>query len=533
MQTTPLISLENITVRLRDRPYLHNTSWQIHSNENWVVLGPNGSGKTTFARSLLGEVPIVRGKITYHFSDDDRQSHAAVANAMGYVAPELQREIVEREIRKNLFRELSGKRHEFTSVKELIFKQTVDAANGIHRNKRLREVSEKIGIEALLERDVTSLSTGELNTALIARALFKKPKLLILDEPFEGLDEPSRRSLADAINALAHAGIQLILITHRFEEIVPNVTHVLLLKQGQIYKAGKKEAVFRSEIIEDAYEVDNPSLQPDPQKLFNALLRRKENKLQPAHKEHTDPPRVLIEMQNVTVQYGPKLILDGFNWVVKDGENWMIRGPSAAGKSTVLSLIHGDNLQAYANEIYLFGQKRGAGQSIWDIREKIGYISSELQLRQHQHTDAFAVVCSGFFASNGLYRKCNAEQVATADAWSRFLGVKALADHKFGRLSHGQRQLILLARAMVKSPVFLILDAPLQGLDIKNKSKLQAVFDYIGRHTSTNLIYVPDQEAEQLNCITHILRMDQGRVIDADRVPMGKGLDNQYRLKNP
>lgn len=533
MQTTPLISLENITVRLRDRPYLHNTSWQIHSNENWVVLGPNGSGKTTFARSLLGEVPIVRGKITYHFSDDDRQSRAAVANAMGYVAPELQREIVEREIRKNLFRELSGKRHEFTSVKELIFKQTVDAANGIHRNKRLREVSEKIGIEALLERDVTSLSTGELNTALIARALFKKPKLLILDEPFEGLDEPSRRSLADAINALAHTGIQLILITHRFEEIFPNVTHVLLLKQGQIYKAGKKEAVFRSEIIEDAYEVDNPSLQPDPQKLFNALPQYKENKLQPAHKEHTDPPRVLIEMQNVTVQYGPKLILDGFNWVVKDGENWMIRGPSAAGKSTVLSLIHGDNLQAYANEIYLFGQKRGAGQSIWDIREKIGYISSELQLRQHQHTDVLAVVCSGFFASNGLYRKCSTEQLATADAWSRFLGVKALADHKFGRLSHGQRQLILLARAMVKSPVFLILDEPLQGLDIKNKSKLQAVFDYIGRHTSTNLIYVPDQEAEQLNCITHILRMDQGRVIDADRVPMGKGLDNQYRLKNP
>ncbi|NIP24904.1 MAG: hypothetical protein GWO38_14085, partial [Phycisphaerae bacterium] len=78
--------------------------------------------------------------------------------------------------------------------------------------------------------------------------------------------------------------------------------------------------------------------------------------------------------------------------------------PSAAGKSTVLALIHGDNLQAYANDIYLFGQKRGAGQSIWDIKEKIGYISSDLQLRQHQHTDAFAVVCSGFFASNGLYR---------------------------------------------------------------------------------------------------------------------------------
>jgi molybdate transport system ATP-binding protein len=192
----------------------------------------------------------------------------------------------------------------------------------------------------------------------------------------------------------------------------------------------------------------------------------------------------------------------------------MIRGPAAAGKSTVLTLINGDNLQAYANNIYLFGQKRGAGQSIWDIREKIGYISSDLQLRQHQHPDAFEVVCSGFFASNGLYRKCSAEQLAIADAWSRFLEIDALADQKFGRLSHGQRQLVLLARAMVKSPIFLILDEPLQGLDIKNKSKLRNVFEYIGRHTPTNLIYVPDQEEEQLTCITHVLQMERGKSIE-------------------
>jgi molybdate transport system ATP-binding protein len=514
MQTAPLISLENITVRLRDRPYLHNTSWQIYSNENWAVLGPNGSGKTTFARSLLGQVPIVRGHIRYHFSENDHKSWAAVATQMGYVAPELQREIFVRENRKDFYRELSGKRQAYTSVEKLIINHATGDIRLIDPDKMLREVAEKIGIHQLLERDVTSLTTGEMNRVLIAGALFKNPKLLILDEPFAGLDEPTRRSLAGTINTLAQTNLQLVLITHRFDEIVPSVTHVLLLKQGQIYKAGKKEAVFKPKIIAQAYEMDKPTPQLNPQAIFSAPPNSAVKKSPMDDKVPSAGSRLLIDMKKVTVQYGSKIILDGLNWKVRDGENWMILGPSAAGKSTVLALIHGDNLQAYANEIYLFGQKRGAGQSIWDIKEKIGYISSDLQLRQHYHTDAFEVVCSGFFASNGLYRKCSADQLAIADAWSRLLGIDGLADQKFGRLSHGQRQLILLARAMVKSPVFLILDEPLQGLDIKNKAKLRNVFDYIGCHTRTNLIYVPDQEEEKLSCITHVLQMDRGKAIE-------------------
>jgi molybdate transport system ATP-binding protein len=461
----------------------------------------------------LGQVPIVSGRIRYHFSENDHQSWTAVAGQMGYVAPELQREIFARENRKDFFRELSGKRQEFTSVKELIVHQAAGDTRQIHHDETLREVAARIGIEQLLQRNVNSLTTGEMNSVLIARALFNHPKLLILDEPFAGLDEPTRRALADIINTLTQKNLQLILITHRFDEIVPSVTHILMLKQGQIYKAGKKEAVFRPKIIEQTYELNKPALRLDPQTLFSTPRGSAAKNPQMDDRIPSAEPHVLIEMKKVTVQYGSELILDGFNWKVKDGENWMIRGPSAAGKSTVLALIHGDNLQAYANEIYLFGQKRGAGQSIWDIKEKIGFISSDWQLRQHQHTNAFEVVCSGFFASNGLYRKCSADQLAIADAWSRFLGINDLADQKFGRLSHGQRQLILLARAMVKSPVFLILDEPLQGLDIKNKAKLRNVFDYIGYHTPTNLIYVPEQEAEELNCITHVLQMDRGKAI--------------------
>ena len=514
MQTKPRISLENITVRLRDRPYLKDTSWQILPDENWAVLGPNGSGKTTFARSLLGQVPVVRGKIKYRFSEDSQPGWETIAQTMGYVAPELQREIVDRENRKSLFREFSGKTEEFTTAENLIVEQNAGAIDHFERNIRLREAVERIGIERLLERDVTSLTIGEMNSVLFARALYKRPKLLILDEPFEGLDRDARKTLADTIDRLAQTDIQLILITHRFEEIVSSITHVMLLKQGQIYRAGKKEAIFRRENIDGAYEMGPSSFQPNPEKLFSALPRHEGIQQPPNQQNPEESSRVLVKMQNVTVQYGPIPILDRFNWVVTDGENWMIRGPSAAGKSTVLSLIHADNLQAYANDIDLFGQKRGAGQSIWDIKRKIGFISSDLQLRQHQRTDAFEVVCSGFFDSNGLYRRCSVEQLAIAGAWSRFLEIDDLADRKFGRLSHGQRQLVLLARSMVKSPVFLILDGPFQGLDIKNKSKLSAVFNYIGRHTPTNIIYVPDQEDEKLDCITHVLEMERGKAID-------------------
>jgi molybdate transport system ATP-binding protein len=216
-------------------------------------------------------------------------------------------------------------------------------------------------------------------------------------------------------------------------------------------------------------------------------------------------------MKNVTVKYNQQRILDKFSWCAKKGENWAIRGPKGAGKSTILTLILGDNLQAYANEIYLFGKKRGSGESIWDIKKQIGCISSDLQIRQHKNINAFDVVCSGFFDSNGLYKKCSPEELSIAGEWAHFLGVDELADQRFGRLSHGQRQLTLIARAMVKSPKILILDEPFQGLDIKNRTKMLNVFEYIGSQTSTNLIYVPNQDEETLNCITHVLEMDRGR----------------------
>jgi len=167
----------------------------------------------------------------------------------------------------------------------------------------------------------------------------------------------------------------------------------------------------------------------------------------------------------------------------------------------LLSLICGDNLQAYANEIFLFGRRRGTGESIWDIKQKIGLVSSESQIKYRQPVTAFKVVLSGFFDSIGFYQQVSETQKERAFSMMVLLEITNLADLDFTCLSYGQQRLILIARAMVKSPQLLILDEPCQGLDSTNRNRILALVDQIGQNTATQILYVTHTEADQLNCL--------------------------------
>jgi molybdate transport system ATP-binding protein len=217
---------------------------------------------------------------------------------------------------------------------------------------------------------------------------------------------------------------------------------------------------------------------------------------------------ILIDMKNITVHYSGTVVLEHLNWSMKAGQNWVILGPNGSGKTTLLNLISGDNLQAYANNIRLFGKLRGSGESIWEIKERIGMISSEFQIRYRKNMSALDVVLSGYFDSVGLYRSASARQRQAAEQWLMDLGIDGMSDRIFNRLSYGEQRMVLIARAMVKIPQILILDEPYQGLDRTNRQRILAAIDVIGQHPRTNLIYVTHYPDELPACSTHMLEFE-------------------------
>jgi molybdate transport system ATP-binding protein len=218
-------------------------------------------------------------------------------------------------------------------------------------------------------------------------------------------------------------------------------------------------------------------------------------------------------MIDVAVIYGGKPILKDINWVVNRGEKWNISGSNGAGKSTLLSLITADNPQAYANEIYLFDKKRGSGESIWDIKKLIGFISPEMHLYFEHVATVFETIASGLFDTIGLFRKINETQVKYVDQWLEILSLQPFKHKNLNQLSLGQQRLILLARALIKNPPLLILDEPCQGLDSDQIENFKHIVDRICLHFDTTVIYVSHYKSHLPSCISKELRLHKGRQI--------------------
>jgi molybdate transport system ATP-binding protein len=450
---------------------LDHLDWTIRRGEQWAVTGASGSGKTLLAHVLLG-----------------RQFAGG-----GISGPPPQRiAIVEQQHR---FRTTTG-------ATELYYQQRFNASDAdqtITVEQELtqagwtgQEFPDALHILPLMQKPLIQLSNGENKRVQLAMALLEEPDLLILDQPFLGLDTEGRTTLHTIINGLAGRGNQLILITGP-HEIPTSISHVGQLDKGKWVFLGQKR---------DYHPADLPAITAQLDADIVGQLRRFQN--------DDKGSSFAVRMVNATVSYGGNTILRNVNWEVRKGERWNVAGPNGAGKSTLLSLITADNPQAYANEIWLFDRRRGTGETIWDIKKKIGFVSPELHLYFDTSATGFEVVASGLFDTIGLFRMLTAEQEATVSGWLRLLSLNDLRTRRLAQMSTGQQRRILLARALIKNPPLLILDEPCQGLDEEQTAWFRALIDALCLSFDTTLIYVSHYPQELPSCIGHFLRLDKG-----------------------
>ena len=489
----PLVEIRAAGVSAGIEELLAPSTVAVGRGERWAFLGGNGSGKTLLSELVGGVRPPTRGEVRCaggFWPERDVQ----------IVSFEEQLRLIGRERRADESWLMHGAKDEGTVVRDFVAAARADrgsadgAAPSTSREARLESLLEEFRMAALADRGLRFLSTGEMRKAILCRALWAEPKLLILDDPYDGLDVDAQDELHQMIARISRREVTLILVLSRESELRDSVTHVAFLRDGRVEFTGSwaRFSEWRRASSDRTGVAPRASVIPD---------------------WHERPPlseTPLVLMENVSVSYGANHVLRDVSWTARRGERWHIAGPNGAGKTTLLSLITGSNPKAYGQKITLFGRRRGSGESVWEIKQHVGLVSGDFHNGYPLRTRAADAVISGFTDSAGLYEPPGGHQQEVARAWLRLLGLEDRAESRLRELSYGEQRAVLVARAMVKRPPLLIADEPCQGLDDEHSAVVLALLDRISRETDTCLLYVSHNPHHRLESTTHRLTLEPG-----------------------
>lgn len=477
---TDIIRLDAALCRVSAGHTLQVPDFTLASGEHWCLFGGNGAGKTLVSRLLRGDLAAGRSHVHYLDGFEPRRDICTVSF-------EEQQKLWSLESRHDISEFSATTVDQGTTVAALILGDRPAAeATG----EEFLRLVEALALTEYLERGIRFLSSGQVRRAMIAMALFRKPRLLILDDPLESIDLASCGRIAAVLQEWMAAGDRsTLLLCRRPRDILQGITHIACMEGLVLGTYGRREEVVQSE-------------------QWHRIVGRQPQlpeTLSPPLPNHQTPPLSpgvpLIDLRGINAGYQGRLVLRDFSWTMQQGQHTLIEGPNGSGKSTLLSLIDGENHMAYGQEVYLFGRRRGSGESVWDIKARFGVVSNELHNRYVRGWRVLDVVVSGFFASVGLYDDSGASEVETARAWLRTLFIDHLARDFYHELSFGQQRLVLLARAMVKHPAILVLDEPCVGLDDYHRGMILGVVDIIAATTSTQIIFVSHEQGEVPQCI--------------------------------
>ena len=470
------ITIQHSSFKLSETQTLDIPQLNINKGESWAFIGSNGSGKSSLARVLSNELKPLSGVVKNTFNSPVRLSFEQL------------QKIISEEWQRNNTDLLSDDEEDtgYTAA-EIIQLNHKD-------NEYCLELATRFGIRDLLSRRFKYLSTGETRKVLLCQTLMGNPDLLILDEPFDGLDVYSRSNLSELLYSLSEKGLTIVLVLNRFDELPDYIENMGVVADCKLTMSGDRESVLANTLISQLQHSE---------KIKQLAIPETED---PTNDEKLDDTTPRIILNNGVISYNDKPILHGLTWHVNPGEHWQIIGENGAGKSTLLSLITGDHPQGYSNDLTLFGRRRGSGETIWDIKRHIGYVSNSIHQEYRVATSVLNVIISGFHDSIGLYQTPSDRQIQLAYEWLALLGFPTqTAQQPFHSLSWGQQRLVLIARALVKHPAMLILDEPLQGLDGLNRLLVLRFIDVMLKQGNTQLLFVTHHQEDAPACITHRL----------------------------
>ncbi len=450
----------------------------LRAGEHLAIVGPNGAGKSLLVEMLTGRYPLKEGRLVCDFSPSPTHT---IYNNLKYIT----------------FRDTYG-----AADADYYYQQRWNS-DELDQIPTVREMLGRVddpafcerlflffGIRSLMDKPVILLSSGELRKMQIIKALLSKPRALIIDNPFIGLDAGSRELLRVLLGELADLEhLQLILVLSVAQDVPTFITHVVPVADKRVGEKMAREAYLS--VCQPAAETDFIRLRGERVAALSAIPAAAASEV--------------IRLNRVSIRYGERTILRALDWTVCHGERWALGGPNGSGKSTLLSLVCADNPQSYACDIHLFGRRRGTGESIWEIKRRIGYVSPEMHRAYRENMPAIEIVASGLHDSIGLYKRPQPAAMECCAWWMDIFGIAGLKDVPFLQLSSGEQRLTLLARAFVKDPELLILDEPLHGLDPYNRLLVRHVIDAFCSRPAKTLVMVTHYEDDLPGCIDHRL----------------------------
>lgn len=512
-----LITIKNCRINDDSKKYLENINWTMSLGEAWLVTGANGSGKAPFLEALAGN------KKEFHCNEKDSLYSNYFNESVAVVSLEAAASLIEEERLRDeseyMDKEDEGRTGRLY-IGEVLGGSSKKGAPVPEAAKNLEKYPEVklCGVEKILDRGLRYMSTGEIRRTLLCRALLSGAKLIILSDPFAGLDAESRKILLEFFDTMVNRQLQeqsaestfprIILSMERFKEIPNAINKVLVFQNGTISYCGDRTK------YESIYIEENKAKSKKREEEKTAFLSelekiQKESDAITSNINDTEIPESLISFTNVNVGWGDHEVLKNLTWEVKPGVHWLIRGPNGSGKTTILELITGDNMQVFREDIKLFGKRRGTGETIWDIKKQLGIVSYRLHVeyRMVGGTTLEDVIISGFYDSIGLYQSASDYERSVAKAWLKLAGFNGRENEIFSALSYGEQRAILILRAAVKKPRVLILDEPCHGLDENYREKILDLVEKIGTTGTTTLLHVTHDPSEVLEIEKHVLEL--------------------------